>query len=232
MQRHQTPTSETFSHHSHWSADHVACLHCTAEAMVCIWSGPQDCQCRSSAARGRGHADPRSPPTQPAVASRCAARRGRWRSPPGGLQCREPAPCRAGGYDAAGPLARNDEHGRRPRGRAWHLRGELPYGQGGYRLGQIQLPGDSLGRSQGGAAGDAAGDRQGRHSGGRRHRRSHQGSTAGYLGAIGGCLQAVRSQAATRLASTLADPSPVRGTGDGQTVVLPKPPKRTRQDHS
>jgi hypothetical protein len=46
----------------------------------------------------------------------------------------------------------------------------------------------------------------------RRHRRGHQGSAAGYLGAIGGRLHAVRSQAAADLASSLAGSSLVRGT--------------------
>ena len=106
---------------------------------------------------------------------------------------------------------------RRPRpapvGRAWRLRGGLPYGQGSHGLRQAQLQGDRLGRSPDGALGDAAGDRQGRPSGGRRHhRRGHQGSAAGYLGAIGGRLHAVRSQAAAGLASSLAGPSLVRGT--------------------
>ena len=106
---------------------------------------------------------------------------------------------------------------RRPRpapvGRAWRLRGGLPYGQGSHGLRQAQLQGDRLGRSPDGALGDAAGDRQGRPSGGRRHhRRGHQGSAAGYLGAIGGRLHAVRSQASAGLASSLAGPSLVRGT--------------------
>jgi hypothetical protein len=120
------------------------------------------------------------------------------------------------------PLARADDHGQRPWGRAWHLRGELPYGQGGYGLGQAQLPGDRLGRSTGGVLGDAAGDRQGRHAGGRRHRRGHQGSAAGYLGAIGGRLHAVRSPAAAGLASSLAGPSLVRGTrrNNGQPRII------------
>ena len=148
----------------------------------------------------------------PAGASRCAARRGHWRSPPGSLQCRRPPSCRAARYNPASSLARADEHGQRPWGCAWHLRGELPYGQGGYGLGQAQLPRDRLGRPPGGAAGDAAGDRHGRPSGGRRHRRGHQGSAAGYLGAIGGRLHQVRSPAAARLASSLAGPSVVRGT--------------------
>ena len=85
-------------------------------------------------------------------------------------------------------------------------------GKGGHGLGQAQLPGDRLGRSPGGAVGDAAGDRQARPSGGCRHRRGHQGSAAGYLGAIGGRLHAVRSPAAAGLASRLAGPSLVRGT--------------------
>jgi hypothetical protein len=73
-----------------------------------------------------------------------------------------------------------------------------------------------------GALGDAAGDRQGRPSGGRRHRRGHQGSAAGYLGAIGGRLHAVRSQAAAGLASSLAGPSLVRGTrrNSGQPRII------------
>jgi hypothetical protein len=178
--------------------------------MVCIWSWLASLSVPSPAATGPGHADPRSTPTPPAGASGCAARSGRGWSPPGGLRCREPAPGRAAGDNPAGPHARADEYGGRPWARAWHLRGELPYGQGGYGLGQAQLPGDRLGRSPGRSLGDAAGDRQGRPSCSRRHRRGDQGSAAGYLGAIGGRLHAVRSQAAARLASNLADAQAAR----------------------
>jgi hypothetical protein len=125
----------------------------------------------------------------------------------GGLYRCNPIPCLAAGHDHAGPLASADEHGRRPRGRAWPLRGELPYRQGDYGLRHAWFPGDRVGRSQGGAVGNAAGDRQGRHSDGRRHRRGYQGSAAGHLGAVGGRLQAVRSQAAPRLAGPLVGPS-------------------------
>jgi hypothetical protein len=171
---------------------------------------------------GPRRADPRSTPTPPAGASHCCTRRRRYWSPPGGLQCREPASCRATRYNPAGSLAHADDHGRRPWGRAWRLRGELPYGQGGHGLGQAELPGERLGRSPGGALGDAAGDRHGRPAGGRRHRRGHQGSAAGYLGAIGGRLHAVWSPAAAGLASSLAGPSLVRGTrrNNGQPRII------------
>ena len=48
------------------------------------------------------------------------------------------------------------------------------------------------------------------------------GPAAGYLGAIGGRLHAVRSQAAPRLANTLAGPSLVRGTTrtEGQPRII------------
>jgi hypothetical protein len=113
-------------------------------------------------------------------------------------------PCLTAGHDPAHAGVGADEHGRHSRGRAWHLRGQLPYRQGGHGLGQAQLPGDRLGRSPSRALGDAASDRHGRPSGGRRHRRGDQGTAAGYLGAIDGRLHAVRPQATPRLASTLA----------------------------
>ena len=220
-QRHQTPRSAARSKHRAWSRSGDACVQ-TAEAMVWLWSWLARLSAPLTAARGRRYADRRSTPTPPTGASHCWTRRRRYWSPPGGLQCREPASCRAARYNPAGPLARADDHGQRPWGRAWRLRGELPYGQGGHGLGQAQLPGDRLGRSPGGALGDAAGDRQGRHSGGRRHRRGYQGSAAGYLGAIGGRLHAVRSQAAAGLASSLAGPSLVRGTrrNNGQPRII------------
>jgi hypothetical protein len=58
-----------------------------------------------------------------------------------------PLTCRSALDTPAGPLARVDEHGQRPWARAWHLRGELPHGQGNHGLGQAQLSGDGLGRS-------------------------------------------------------------------------------------
>jgi hypothetical protein len=187
-----------------------------------MWSWLARLSAPLTAVTGPGRADPRSTPTPPTGASHCCTRRRRYWSPPGGLQCRKPVSCRAARYNPVGSLARADDHGQRPWGRAWRLRGELPYGQGGHGLGQAQLPGDGLGRSPGGALGDAAGDRQGRPSGGRRHRRGHQGSAAGYLGAIAGRLHQVRSPAAAGLASTLAGPSLVRGTRrtNGQPRII------------
>jgi hypothetical protein len=182
-----------------------------AAATVYKWSRPARLSASSPAATGRRHADPRSTGTPLAGADRAAARCCCGRGSLGGLHRRNPIPGLPAGHDHAGPFASADEHSRRPRGRAWHLRGELPYGQGDDGLGQAKLPGDRLGRSPGGALGHAAGNRQGRHSGGRRHRRGHQGSAAGHLGAIGGRLHAVRSQAAPRLAGTLVGPSLVRG---------------------